>query len=115
MRRCQIENLDLHKLDIEGAEFDLIEQTPDDVWLRVSQITVEFHDFLPRFAGRGLFKRARTRLEKLGFLCCLMSFRTHGDVLFLNQRRLKLGMNQTFYSSHVARWFQKAKALSARK
>jgi FkbM family methyltransferase len=111
MQRFQLDHIDLLKLDIEGAEFDLVDQTPDDVWRRVGQITVEFHDFQKHFAGRGLFERARARLEQLGFVCCLMSFRTHGDVLFLNRERLRLNGMQTAYARHVARYPAKLKAI----
>ena len=111
MKRLQIDRIDLLKLDIEGAEFDLIDCTPDDVLREIGQITVEFHDFQPRFAGRGLFDKARSRLERAGFACCVMSFRTHGDVLFLNRQRLQVGIIQSIYVRHVARFAQKAKAL----
>ena len=114
MRRIGTEHLDLLKLDIEGAEFELIDATPDEVWRRVSQITVEFHDFQERFAGRGLFEKARARLESLGFVCCLMSFRTHGDVLFLNRARLPMGPVQSFYAGHLARYPAKMKVLANR-
>jgi FkbM family methyltransferase len=110
MQRAGVDRIDLLKLDIEGAEFDLIDQTPDEVWHRVGQITVEFHDFQEHFAGRGLFERARARLERLGFICCLMSFRTHGDVLFLNRHRLPLSPLRSFYGRRVARFVEKAKA-----
>jgi FkbM family methyltransferase len=110
LQRVGAEHIDLLKLDIEGAEFDLIEQTSDEIWRKVGQITVEFHDFQEHFAGRGLFERARTRLEQLGFICCLMSFRTHGDVLFLNRHRLPLSALRSFYGRRVARFVEKAKA-----
>ncbi|HTD66100.1 MAG TPA: FkbM family methyltransferase [Candidatus Limnocylindria bacterium] len=112
MERIGVDAIDLLKLDIEGAEFDLVALTPENVWRRISQITVEFHDFQERFAGQRLFENARARLESLGFVCCLMSFRTHGDVLFLN-RRLSLTVPQRIYARHLARLVEKARVLSA--
>ena len=101
MERLGITKIDILKLDIEGAEFELFVSTPDDILRRIGQITVEFHDFKLCFRGRGLFENAREHLIALGFICCNMAFRTHGDVLFLNRGRTGLGLWQSFY----ARWF----------
>ncbi len=101
MQRLDITEIDILKLDIEGAEFDLIAATPTQILQRINQITVEFHDFKPAFRGRGLFENARERLIALGFICCNMAFRTHGDVLFLNRERTGLCPWQLLY----ARWF----------
>ncbi len=111
MERIGVEKIDLLKLDIEGAEFDLIASTPESVLRRVNQITVEFHDFQARFAGQRLFESARARLKALGFICCVMSFRTNGDVLFLNRERLRLGAMQSAYASGLARLVEKTKVL----
>jgi FkbM family methyltransferase len=106
MERLGITKIDILKLDIEGAEFELFVSTPDDVLRRIGQITVEFHDFKLYFRGRGLFENARERLIALGFICCNMAFRTHGDVLFLNPGRTGLRLWQSFY----ARWFARCDA-----
>jgi FkbM family methyltransferase len=111
MKRFRLQSIDLLKLDIEGAEFELIAQTPDSVLRSISQITIEFHDFQPQFAGQQLFEQARARLKHLGFISCLMSFRTHGDVLFLNRERLRLGAVRTLYAQRLARFREKAQAL----
>jgi FkbM family methyltransferase len=111
MKRFQFQVIDLLKLDIEGAEFELIAQAPDAVLRSIAQLTIEFHDFQPRFAGQGLFERACARLERLGFIACVMSFRTHGDVLFLNRERLRLGALRALYAQRLARFRQKAQAL----
>jgi FkbM family methyltransferase len=110
IQRLGITQIDLLKLDIEGAEFELIGSTPDDTLKRVGQITVEFHDFMPTFCARGLYENARARLSELGFDCCNMAFRTHGDVLFLNRERLGLDRLQSIYARRLARYFEKAKA-----
>lgn len=111
--RHGLHGVDLLKLDIEGAEFDLLAQTPERLLREISQITVEFHDFQERFAHRQLFEKARTRLEALGFVCCVMAFRTHGDVLFLNRHRLPIPLPKRVYAQHLARWVEKAKVLYA--
>ncbi len=111
MQRLGIAKIDILKLDIEGAEFDLIASTPDQILQRINQITVEFHDFKPAFRGRGLFENARARLQSMGFDCCNMAFRTHGDVLFLNRARLQLVAGQRVYFQFCARWIEKMNQL----
>jgi len=111
MQRLGITKIDILKLDIEGAEFDLIASTPDQILQRINQITVEFHDFKPAFRGRGLFENARARLQSKGFDCCNMAFRTHGDVLFLNRARLRLVATQRIYFQFCARWIEKMNQL----
>ena len=110
MERLSARKVDLLKLDVEGAEFGLIETTSQDILRRIDQLTVEFHDFQPRFSGAGLFEKARGRLESIGFICAIMSFRTHGDVLFLNGTSLDIPEISRAYLRSMARFIEKAKA-----
>jgi FkbM family methyltransferase len=41
-----IEKIDILKIDIEGAEYELLENISDETLSKIDQITVEFHDFL---------------------------------------------------------------------
>jgi FkbM family methyltransferase len=41
-----IEKIDILKIDIEGAEYDLLENISQKTLDKIDQITVEFHDFL---------------------------------------------------------------------
>lgn len=41
-----IDFIDILKIDIEGAEYEVLEKLPDDFFNRIGQITVEFHDFV---------------------------------------------------------------------
>jgi FkbM family methyltransferase len=100
-------HIDLLKLDIEGSEFNLFEETADEVLCSISQITVEFHDFLPEFRHKGQYKNAKTRLEALGFLSCCMTFRTHGDVLFLNRKVFATTAFSRLWLQHGSRWLGK--------
>jgi FkbM family methyltransferase len=55
--------VDVAKIDIEGAEFEILEKTPPELWQRVSAVCVEVHDdpsaklslqsFLKRMADYG--------------------------------------------------------------
>ena len=110
VERLSLPKIDLLKLDIEGAEFDLFRKIPGKFLEGIGQITVEFHDFLPTFKNQGLYEIARDRLVGLGFICCPMAFRTHGDVLFLNQKNLKIGTVPAWAYSHLARWWLRLSA-----
>ena len=41
-----IERVDILKIDIEGAEYELLENLDSTILEKIDQITVEFHDFL---------------------------------------------------------------------
>lgn len=108
-KRFALVKVDLLKLDIEGAEFEVIRESRAETLQSVVQLTVEFHDFLPEFGGRGLFEAARRRLEELGFLYLPMSFRTHGDALFLNQKLLHFSTTTKWIAPRLARWVMRIK------
>lgn len=104
MRRHGITRIDVLKLDIEGAEFDLLTHCPDDIITAIGQITVEFHDFQRAFQGRGLYQGVRRRLRSLGFACCSTAIRTHGDVLFLNRRQFPMSAAAQRTTEALAKW-----------
>lgn len=86
--RLGSERIHLAKIDIEGAELDLLEQAPDHLLQRFSQFTIEFHDFIhadhvPRIEA--LFQR----MQKLGFLVIKCSMKFHRDVLIVNCKELE--------------------------
>jgi FkbM family methyltransferase len=75
-------SIDLIKMDIEGAELDILERLPLEVLERIRQITVEFHQFLypeSRLRIEGIKKRFRDA----GFWVVDFS-RTNYDVLFVH-------------------------------
>jgi FkbM family methyltransferase len=75
--------VDLVKMDIEGAEIDLLEQIPASDMRRIRQMTVEFHDFLyPELTPR--VEAIKRRIDSMGFYVIPFS-RTNGDVLFVRR------------------------------
>jgi FkbM family methyltransferase len=73
----------LLKIDIEGAELDVLEQIDSTLIARVRQISVEFHDFI----NADDLPRIRAILEKmnrLGFRVLKFSTWNYGDILMLN-------------------------------
>ena len=59
--------IDLLKLDVEGAEYALLDVVAPDTLMRIGQLIVEFHDHcVPRFSPRDT-RRIIRRLECAGF------------------------------------------------
>lgn len=81
--------VDLLKLDIEGAELDVFESLDARFLNRVKQITCEFHDFLDS-SSRPRVEAAIRKLEEQGFYHVNFSRLHHGDVLFINSRFMPL-------------------------
>ena len=82
--------IDFVKMDIEGAELDVLLGEQADVLTRIKQLTVEFHDFIdPTTTPRVL--AAIARMKSLGFAFLRFSVTNNGDVLFLNTRHVKIG------------------------
>jgi FkbM family methyltransferase len=89
MSRLGVESIDLLKLDIEGAEIEVLQTTPAEVLRRISQITTEFHDFLQP-SDVPAIRATIARMKSLGFRALFFSTRTYGDVLFVNRERVAL-------------------------
>jgi FkbM family methyltransferase len=73
---------DLVKMDVEGAELDVLEHVPTRVLERIRQLTVEFHQFMyPE--SRGRIEAVKRRFVDSGFWVIDFS-RTNYDVLFVH-------------------------------
>jgi FkbM family methyltransferase len=88
--RIDAAHIDLLKVDIEGAELDLLADTKPSVLARVDQIAVEFHESIGIGTVQDVRNRIR-RLEGFGFRALKGSFTDFSDVLFLHPGRLGLG------------------------
>ena len=76
--------IDLLKLDIEGAECEVLLSATDNTLSRFRQITVEFHDFMyPELNEK--VNQCIQRLSDLGFASITMQRKTREDVLFIRQ------------------------------
>jgi FkbM family methyltransferase len=95
--------IDLLKMDIEGAEIELIQQTSDRILREsVHQISVEFHLF------SGLIDQASVdmtlrRLRRLGFYVVDFS-RSYFDVLFINRRLMGITFLNCIKIQFFERW-----------
>lgn len=87
--------LDLLKIDIEGAETDVINTLPDTMLNKVRQIPIEFHDFL------GLSKeylndmyKAIDKLKANNFQIIRLSEYDYRAILCINRTLVSLTLNQ---------------------
>jgi FkbM family methyltransferase len=78
-------DVDLLKIDIEGAEIDLFDGVEPSIFAHTKQICVEFHSFLhPEHLPA--IRRIIVRMQAAGFYCCDFSTK-YLDVLFLNGKQ----------------------------
>jgi hypothetical protein len=75
-------------MDIEGAEIAVFDSMDDALLKSVTQITVEFHDFIPELRLERDVLRIIARMDLLGFHCIVFSLKTHFDVLFINGKAI---------------------------
>jgi FkbM family methyltransferase len=107
-------HIDLLKVDIEGAEIEML-TTADPTLLRtIGQITVEFHgDSVFGFGMYREVKQAIQRLRGLGFLALNFSRPLRTDVLFVNVALHRLSGPRALWwqlrydhTSHLVRRFR---------
>ena len=96
-----ISRIDLLKMDIEGAEIDVIKGMSDSLLTNIQQITVEFHDFIPEMNVEQEVLQTISRLKSLDFACIVFSRKTHFDVLFLNKQFIS---SQTIFHARIIKY-----------
>ena len=84
MRSHRLEWIDLLKIDIEGAEIELLEGLDKETFARIGQMTVEFHDFL-RPRDRPRVAKVVARIRENGFYVVNFGRRHFTDVMCLNR------------------------------
>ncbi len=84
----QCERIDLLKLDVEGAEYDLIQSSEFRAHAgAIDQLCLEFHHRW-RSYGRKCTEDAVSVLQKLGFVCAWRSRSTNEEFLFVRLEAL---------------------------
>lgn len=82
-----LKSVDLLKLDIEGAELELLPTLTNTS--NIAQVTVEFHDFIFPEQHEQVM-RTKQHMKSIGFRCFNFSSPGNYDVLFVNPRLLRL-------------------------
>ena len=78
-----IENLDLLKLDCEGAEYKILMSTPLPIFTKIERIIMEYHDIDENYQHR----RLASFLENMGYeVFCYDNF-VHEDIGYLYAKR----------------------------
>ena len=93
-RLFKIQKIDLLKVDIEGAELDLFENFSQYDSERISQIVVEFHDFLDP-ALRKRVEQCIKKLQGLGYVFIDTNWRIpkrYINCLFYNKKQMSWAM-----------------------
>jgi len=106
--------IDLLKVDIEGAEIDMLESCSDQFLSeRIRQITIEFHDFCG-ITPASVVQNSIQRLHSLGFASIRMSRVGHQDTWLINHNLLPITKSTILFHRLVTRnWFG-AKRVAAR-
>jgi FkbM family methyltransferase len=101
MRELAERPIDVLKMDIEGAEIEVIDSLNDDVIKRVGQWTIEFHDFMDLNSVSDV-ERCVERIVKLGFHELFWSrYRNNMDVLLVNKDRFPF--HRYMIEQHIVR------------
>ena len=95
LRRQGLDEVDLLKVDIEGAEARMFASTSDATLKRLKQVSIEFHDFIPGSISGDEVQRIFARMARLGFYRIPFSYvhprMKHCDVLFVQLSATKVG------------------------
>lgn len=95
LEKINVGSVEVLKVDIEGAELDMLESITASRLNSISQITIEFHDFL--YTGGEYLTRMRAVLKKLednNFLIIKISNPDWRSVLLLNKKLHRFSFSQ---------------------
>jgi FkbM family methyltransferase len=103
LRKYGLGRIDILKIDIEGAELDVLRSLDADIFANVGQMTIEFHDFI-KPGDRPAVRQILADIKDKGFF--VMNFgRTHfTDVMCLNEKWFKIGLSlktQFFFMKYM--------------
>lgn len=91
LNKIGVDSVDLLKLDIEGAELDLLESLDDRDFAAISQITVEFHHVITALESTERVLALRAKLRQAGFIHLDMGGAFGCDDLFIHPVRCNVG------------------------
>lgn len=96
LQEKSIAHISLLKVDVEGAEIDILKNLSGQTLEKIDQLTIEFHDFLePTLLPE--VESIITQLEKAGFLYLGFDYPRHENTLFIRKDILKRQKNWLDY------------------
>jgi FkbM family methyltransferase len=105
--------LDLLKLDIEGAEIELINTCPPSILQQIRQISVEFHDHCGITSANDV-SSTLAWLHKLGFFSVRMSRHGHHDTWIINRNLCDISTAELKFLEYVAPTWMGVKRVTRR-
>ncbi len=120
MREQKLERIDLLKIDVEGAEIEILLGLAENVLARIRQITVEFHAHtLELLSNRAeetqKVQEVIARLRRHGFFTVNRSSPFFIDVLFVNRAACGLSVVQAGLLKGREEWLHRASEGIARR
>ncbi|MBI5079281.1 FkbM family methyltransferase [Candidatus Wolfebacteria bacterium] len=101
MNKFGIKKIDLIKIDIEGEEIPILESLDSAELAKISQWTIEFHDFLYPEIHEAV-ENIKRKFINSGFFCIPFSITNNGDVLFIKNN--KISILEFFYLKYIFRY-----------
>lgn len=95
-RNNNIGGISLLKIDIEGAEIEVLNSLEKEYLLAIPQITVEFHEYYNESLKHATYDCIK-RLKSIGFRKIVFSSESYENTLFLNRHLIKLGPVQSLW------------------
>jgi FkbM family methyltransferase len=102
VRELGLNEISLLKMDIEGAEIEVLDSCSDSFLRAIPQLTIEFHDFcgvVPHLE----VERVVNRLKALGFFYVRMSRIGNQDTVFINTRLCRISALERLYIKYLSR------------
>ncbi|PQO45967.1 FkbM family methyltransferase [Blastopirellula marina] len=101
LQEHDISTVDVLKIDIEGSELEVLNSLPDDLLVKVSQATIEFHSAFGAYP-ESMVDNFVARMHRLNFYCFDFLGGRYADCLFINRRRCNLGPFHRAFLRHVS-------------
>ncbi len=102
LAKFSLGHIDLIKIDIEGAETDMLTSASNELLSKLGQITIEFHDF-PYLDLEEKTKYIISRLESIGFYRIDFS-RNRTDILFVNRNKVKVSLFKLILCKYIVKY-----------
>lgn len=97
-----IPRIDVLKMDIEGAEIEVLESCSDEFLTHIGQASIEFHDFLGMTPPEAIDRTVK-RFNSLGFACIKIWQHAWGDALFINTKYFPRSLPQILWAKYLTR------------